>query len=573
MVSPTGSPGVTVREVDLSQVVTRAPSATAAIVGFSRKGPVGSRNLVTTAKQFISQAGNPNSADGYLHHSSIVALRGIRQLHWVRVVNGATYAGRVVNMGSSATIATQTSALGVVAPEELDEFSFSSFSNGQLLIAAENPGVWGNKLSVALEIEDEDEGLYAISVFDRTDNSDGTLVERWVVSSDPAKKDGFNRSQYVENVINDNSAYIRVVANSSLPTDGLPVTEVSGETVATGDNSATSFSGSLARVPVKPRSVAFVSDDTVISNESIGTGDGATTAFTARTSKFPIKADSVTVTDGSRSASDNAEGKFTGSVIGRGSINYLTGVIDITWTSAPTSGASIQVTYTHTVTLKDDGVGNLDGSGVSGDLDYSSGEFNLTFDIAPSNSQDINADYDTALVSVLADGADGDTPTDAQKIAAWDRFTDRDQSSIRLLIGGGEESIAVQRKMYQICESRLDCFALLDTPEDYQTAGKAVDWRQDHQNFNTTFAALYPGRYRDQVEGSGVVEDVPRSGYEAAVIGLMNPEWLPPAGLRRGVIPVIGVSQSYTEAERGFLYNNDLNPYRVVPGQGIVTWG
>ena len=176
-------------------------------------------------------------------------------------------------------------------------------------------------------------------------------------------------------------------------------------------------------------------------------------------------------------------------------------------------------------------------------------------------------------MSVFANGDDGDAPTAAQKIEAWDRFSDRDQSSVRLLIGGGEESIAVQRKMYQICESRLDCFALLDTPANFETAGKAVDWRLDHQNFNTTFAALYPGRYRDQVEGSGVVEYVPRSGYEAAVIGLMDPEWLPPAGLRRGVIPVLGVSQSYTEAERGFLYNNDLNPYRVVPGQGIVTWG
>ena len=86
---------------------------------------------------------------------------------------------------------------------------------------------------------------------------------------------------------------------------------------------------------------------------NLGTGDGVTTNFTGTLINFPILQDSVNVSsinvlDASIRAHDDGAGTFTGDVTA-GTINYLTGVYDITFTTPPADGETIWIhTYSYT---------------------------------------------------------------------------------------------------------------------------------------------------------------------------------------------------------------------------------
>ena len=233
----------------------------------------------------------------------------------------------------------------------------------------------------------------------------------------------------------------------------------------------------------------------------------------------------------------------------------------------------LKLITTETITLRDDGNGKLTGTGGSGTINYAKGEISYTFVNAPASSTAITGDYRTLTRHDLAQGTDGSAPTASQLVDGWDLFADTDLVDVNILIGGGQTNITVQQKMVDLAEDRGDAIAILDVPATDEDPGKAVLWRNITQNFNSTYAALYPGRYLVQVQGAPKAQLLPRSGFEAAVYGRTVPPWLPPAGVRRGVMPVLGVSRAYTQGERDLLYDNQLNPYRVIPGSGIVTWG
>ena len=191
---------------------------------------------------------------------------------------------------------------------------------------------------------DETNKIFAINVYDESVNPAGNFVERWVVSSDPAKLDGFRRSQYIEDVVNGKSVYIRVIAKSDLATDAMPVTLLSAESLATGDGTAKSFSKALANKPIQPQSLAVKAADNVISGENIGTGDGTLTTFAATLSRAPIKSDSVSVTAGSITLNGNSSGVISGTG-GSGTVNHDSGAITITFDSAPASSTDVEVDY------------------------------------------------------------------------------------------------------------------------------------------------------------------------------------------------------------------------------------
>ena len=79
-------------------------------------------------------------------------------------------------------------------------------------------------------------------------------------------------------------------------------------------------------------------------NQDIGTGDGSKKDFTAQLDNQPVVPGSITINvDGTSVCWDNRQGDFTGGC--SGSIIYETGSLNITFTDAPSDGATIFVTY------------------------------------------------------------------------------------------------------------------------------------------------------------------------------------------------------------------------------------
>ena len=72
-------------------------------------------------------------------------------------------------------------------------------------------------------------------------------------------------------------------------------------------------------------------------------GTGSQTRFIFLTKNFPIAPSSLTIDAGAAAVTDDGSGALTGD--GTGTVNYDLGLIDVTFSSAPTSGTSVTVDY------------------------------------------------------------------------------------------------------------------------------------------------------------------------------------------------------------------------------------
>lgn len=179
-------------------------------------------------------------------------------------------------------------------------------------------------------------------------------------------------------------------------------------------------------------------------------------------------------------------------------------------------------------------------------------------------------------------GSNGSEITSSEIILGWDEFENSDEVDIRLLINGGETSVAVQTKMRDVVESRFDCFAVLDEP--WASTGSILDmvtFRTTTQNFNTSYCGLYGPWIQIYDPYNDKLIYVPPSGYAAAQMAyndfVANP-WDAPAGLNRGVIDdalavTLSTGKILTEGDRDTLYQNQINPVQTFRGEGHVIWG
>lgn len=83
---------------------------------------------------------------------------------------------------------------------------------------------------------------------------------------------------------------------------------------------------------------------TSFTNEIVGSGDGATKTFTHTLTNTPgadhDTAFAVTATDSNETFTDDANGNMIGSLGGTGTINYITGALNITFNTAPAVGVN-----------------------------------------------------------------------------------------------------------------------------------------------------------------------------------------------------------------------------------------
>lgn len=91
------------------------------------------------------------------------------------------------------------------------------------------------------------------------------------------------------------------------------------------------------------RGVGYPSE--VVDNEAVATGDGTTSRQTGNLSWIPVRPGTVHFTDGSQDVKDDGNGNLVCDCYAGGTINYVTGAYDFTFTTAPTAGDAITVDY------------------------------------------------------------------------------------------------------------------------------------------------------------------------------------------------------------------------------------
>jgi hypothetical protein len=91
-----------------------------------------------------------------------------------------------------------------------------------------------------------------------------------------------------------------------------------------------------------------------VEGEVIGSGTGSATDFQGNLSYLPVRAGSFTGTDGTVTGSDDGAGNITGTGIAVGStIDYITGEVQLNFSSAPGAGVAIEASYEYDMEAND----------------------------------------------------------------------------------------------------------------------------------------------------------------------------------------------------------------------------
>jgi phage tail sheath protein FI len=174
----------------------------------------------------------------------------------------------------------------------------------------------------------------------------------------------------------------------------------------------------------------------------------------------------------------------------------------------------------------------------------------------------------------LSGGTDGSAVSDADYLGADGLKAFDVIDNINLIAIPGQTSKAVLQGLVDYCDSRNDCFAILDIPEGLDTA-EALAARKELGGTNG--ACYYPwGKVIDPLGSDGKLRLVPPSGHVMGVYARTDRE----RGVHKAPAGVEATVRGFVEMERP-LANSDvdlLNPAGVNcitarPNQGIVVWG
>lgn len=263
------SPLVDVNEIDLTTTIPAvATSIGVSVLRNTWKGPELKRQLVNSVDELTDIFGVPEDNTYEDLMSSVGFLQFGNNLYCTRVLApSATFAGAYGSLtpsaGSSLTPYVQASAfqLSDFESEDPDEFATEDlpFNVGrpevgsQLSFIANSRGEWGNLVKVAimgrqtyngirrgtdtttlglsadlyddvndqvdLAFDDDKEFIVVVKAAQQQDRNKKVIpysvVESFLVSTDPLAIDDEGGTQYIENVINNQSRYIRVAVNSA----------------------------------------------------------------------------------------------------------------------------------------------------------------------------------------------------------------------------------------------------------------------------------------------------------------------------------------------------------------------
>ncbi len=198
---------------------------------------------------------------------------------------------------------------------------------------------------------------------------------------------------------------------------------------------------------------------------------------------------------------------------------------------------------------------------------------------------------DTPTISELAGGTDDYAVTAGEIKLAYDKFLDTESLDINLVLGGrgggaGDTSSTQDTHVTMITdlvEKRRDCVGFV-SPYRSATVGVTSTITQasnvktafdlcpssSYMVFDSSYKYMYD-KYND------VYRFVPMNGDTAGLCAFtdrVNDAWFSPAGYNRGnVRGAIKLSFNPTKADRDTLYRARVNPVVNFPGQGVVLFG
>ena len=577
------SPGVQVKEVDLTNVVPAVATSIGAIACPFEKGPVSEVTNISSEEQLVKIFGKPQTTENAYEWWFTAAnfLQYTNQLNVVRVESGILNA----TAGSTGLLIRNT------------DHYLESFSNGEASVgewAARTAGTHGNSLGVSIcssannysqnavttTSAEEAEGQTTISVTDATVFSVGDLVNF-------GETDGH---EYEVKTVNDSGSADTIVIKLKDDANGagLQSTISSGTSIRRRWRFYDLFDGAPGT-----SNYASQNDRGTLDEIHIVVYD-----TTGAISGFSVDADgqrtnAVLETFANLSVNNNAKGPqgdsiFYADVIYRqsefvyqmdhntGGTNWGTDIdgtqegdilLDGTDSNSQDAGSKLLLDGT-------------DGSGTDGgdNVDLEDGTSTYAVLDLPTRSE-------------LSGGTDDYAVTAGELKTAYDRFLDTESLDVNLILGGrgggaGDSSSTQDTHVTMLTsfvETRRDCVAFV-SPHRSATVNVNSSLTQTDNVINafdlcpsSSFVVFDSGYKYMYDKYNDLFRFVPLNGDIAGLCAFTDQvadSFFSPAGFNRGRIRgAIKLSYNPNNAERDRLYRARVNPVVNFSGQGVTLFG
>ena len=543
------SPGVQIKEIDLTNVVPAVATSIGAIAGCFQKGPVSSVTNISSEEELLEIFGKPLSTSNQFET-------------WFTAANFLQYSDsiKVVRAGTGHLNAGANSGI-LIRDDDHYEASFQDGQGSHGEWAARTAGTWANGIGIqicatATSYEQELGGSYLI-------NGAGSVGDTSVTIDDvDASGNAFNVGDLIS-FFSD--------SGHDTPIDDFNEYEVTA--INTSSNVLT------IRLKDDPNGAGL--QNAVADN-----------SYIKRRWKFYDLFDGAPGT--SQWATDNARGSgdemhivvhdTTGDITGYDTDvagNRTKGVIEI---FSNVSKSSVAKTA-------------QGSSNYYADVIYRESKYIYWTDHISAGSNwgtDTTTTYTSVIpvtIDVLTGGTDDLAPTAGEMEVAYDKFADTESLDINLVMGGSSsittDSAAGQdtyvTMINSLVETRKDCVGFV-SPYRSATVGVALSSTatenvkvaydlcpsSSYMVFDSGYKYMYD-KYND------VYRYVPMNGDTAGLCAYtdnVTDAWFSPAGYNRGnVRGAIKLSYNPTKAERDILYRARVNPVVNFPGQGVVLFG
>jgi len=543
------SPGVQVKEIDLTNVVPAVATSIGAIAGAFQKGPVSSVTNISSEEELLQIFGKPQGSSNQFET-------------WFSAANFLQYSDsiKVVRAGSAILNAGANSGI-LIRDDEHYESSFQDGQGSHGEWAARTAGTHGNSIGVEI--------CATATTFEQELSSSYQTVGEDAVGATSVKVDDVDASGNAFNV----GDLISFFSDSGHDTPVDDYNEYEVTAIDTSDNDLT------IRLKDDPNGAGLQS---IIPDNS----------YIKRRWKFYDLFDAAPGT--SDFATEN----------GRGSGDEMHIVVydttgDITGKIATAAGgrtAGVIEVYANVsknpVAKTPQGQNNY-----YSDVIFRQSRFIYWTDHISAGSN-WGTDTTTAYTSVipvaidaLTGGTDDYAVTAGEMELAYDKFADTESLDINLVMGGSSsittDSAAGQdtyvTMITALVEGRRDCVGFV-SPYRSATVGVALSSTAT-ENVKTAFDLCPSSSYMVFDSGYKYMYDkyndvyryVPLNGDTAGLCAFTDnvaDTWFSPAGYNRGnVRGAIKLSLNPTKAERDILYRARVNPVVNFPGQGVVLFG
>ena len=543
------SPGVQVREIDLTNVVPAVSTSIGAIAGPFEKGPVSTVTAISSEQELVQVFGKPQGDNFEFFFTAANFLQYGDALRVVRVESGIVNA---VASGSAILI------------RDTDHY-LNAFSTGQASVgewAARTAGTWANGIGVSI--------CGNATAYEQNLGSSNQTVGEDAAGATVVKVDD-GTAFSVGDLISFSSADASTTATNFAFNTGDEGNEYEITAISTHDLTV--------RLKDDPNSAGLQA--TIPDN-----------SFIRRRWRFYDLFDAAPGT--SQWATDN----------GRGSGDELHVCVydttgDLTGFDVDTAGNRTNGILETFANMSKNPVAKTaqGGSNYYPDVIYRQSEYIYWMDHTTSGTNwgtDTTSAYtavNAPVVVTLASGTDDYAVTAGELALAYDKFADTESLDINLVLGGPSSAVGDTASdmdthvtmITDLVELRKDCVGFVSpyrsatvnvtsniTQADNVIEGFDLCPSSSYMVFDSGYKYMYD-KYND------VFRFVPLNGDTAGLCaytdGVADP-WFSPAGYNRGnVRGAIKLSFNPTKAERDRLYRARVNPVVDFPGQGVVLFG